>query len=100
MSRTKKIISVILVSLLLALASLTLIACNKGGNATSTYTLLKKSLTTYMEGRMFDSGSNYGIDTNYNLKRYSSKNSLGGLVNDYSEHKVLLSIGLNFIEDK
>lgn len=99
MSNVKKSISIVLVSLMLLISCFLLMACGKSVTSADAYTLIDETLNTYKDSEIFEEGEIYGLETNFVLQDFKSKNSDGTLVSDSENYVALAALGLNFIEE-
>ncbi len=99
MTKVKKIVSAIALALIVLLSSLLLLACGKKATSEDCYKLFESSISTYKSNTdLFESGSIYGLSTNFNLKNLKSKDSSGNLIDDSQDYRAFVAYGLNYIE--
>jgi len=99
MTKTKKIISAVILAVVIVISCLTFMACGKDATSKDSFQLIENTLATYKENKMFGNGTVQSVQTNYLLSSFQVKNASGTLVNDDEKYPTFIAIGLNYIED-
>lgn len=100
MTRLKKAVTTSLLVAMLIIASLLLMACNSNTTNVDSYNLFSETITNYKSNTdLFGSGTIYGVQTDFYLSNFKSKDSSGNLVEDSNNYVAFVAVGLNYIED-